>query len=118
MQNKKIYIVSDYDYSINESDYLSFLDKYLTDKACTPSGVGAMYFFDDLGEGEGVNRYQICHWSSGSKVRGNIFKETLEQCEDWLYQIKEMNLNSGMEYPAFFDTKEEAEVYKSEYELN
>ena len=116
MQDKKIFTVND-DNSISESSYLSFLDDYLTDETCTPSGIGAMYFFDDLGEDEGVNRYQICHWSSGSKVRGNIFRETEEDCEDWLYAIKEMNLNSDMEHPAFFDTRKEAEDYLIECEL-
>lgn len=116
MEDKKILIVNG-DNSISESSYLSFLDDYLTDETCTPSGIGAKYFFEDLGEDEGANRFQLCHWSSGSKVRGNVFKETLEDCEDWLYQIKEMNLNSGIEYPAFFDTRKEAEDYLIDMEL-
>ena len=116
MQDKTIFIINK-DNSITESSYLNFLDDYLTDETCTPDGIGAMYFFDDLGENEGVNRYQICHWSSGSKIKGNVFKESLEESEDWLYQIKEMNLNSGMEYPAFFDTRKEAEDYLIECEL-
>jgi hypothetical protein len=125
MQDKKIYAIDKVSvfrdestyakvingYGIDEWGYLEFLDYYLKENTCTPSGIGDKYFFDDLGEDQGVNRYQICHWSSGSKVRGNIFKETPEDCEDWLYEIMEMNLNSGMEYPDFFESIEQAESY-------
>jgi hypothetical protein len=126
MQDKKIYAidkVSDFrnestytkvinGYGIDEWGYLEFLDYYLKENACTPSGIGDKYFFDDLGESEGVNRYQLCHWSNGSKIRGNIFKETLEECQDWLYQIAENNMEfSSMEYPDFFESVEQAESY-------